>query len=123
MAIKAAKKFNAVIVLKGSMTVTANPDGEVFINPTGNPGMATAGAGDVLSGIIGGLLAQRVDPFQAAAAGAYIHGRSGDILSEEIDESGLLASDIKRVIPFAIASIKTGQRSKLEAMFLSESSD
>jgi NAD(P)H-hydrate epimerase len=123
MAIKAAKRFNAVIVLKGSMTVTANPDGEVFINPTGNPGMATAGAGDVLSGIIGGLLAQRVDPFQAAAAGAYIHGRSGDILSEEIDESGLLASDLKRVIPFAIASIKTGQRSKLEAMFLSESSD
>lgn len=123
MAIKAAKKFNAVIVLKGSMTVIANPEGEVFINPTGNAGMATAGAGDVLSGIIGGLLAQHVEPFQAAAAGAYIHGRSGDILAEEIDESGLVAGDIKRGIPFAIASIKTGQRSTLEAMFLSESSD
>lgn len=123
MAIKAAQKFNAVIVLKGSMTVTANPEGEVFINPTGNAGMATAGAGDVLSGIIGGLLAQHVDPFQAAAAGAYIHGRSGDILAEEIDESGLVAGDIKRGIPFAIASIKNGQRSNLESMFLSESSD
>jgi NAD(P)H-hydrate epimerase len=123
MAIKAAEKFNAVIVLKGSMTVTANPHGEVFINPTGNAGMATAGAGDVLSGIIGGLLAQHVDPFQAAAAGAYIHGRSGDILAEEIDQSGLLASDIKRGIPFAIASIKNGQRSALESMFLSEGTD
>lgn len=123
MAIKAAKKFNAVIVLKGSMSVIANPEGEVFVNPTGNAGMATAGAGDVLSGIIGGLLAQHVEPFQAAAAGAYIHGRSGDILAEEIDESGLVAGDIKRGIPFAIASIKNGQRSTLEAMFLSDSSD
>lgn len=122
-AIEAAKKFNAVVVLKGSMTVTANPDGEVFINPTGNAGMATAGAGDVLSGIIGGLLAQRVEPFQAAAAAAYIHGRAGDILAEEIDESGMVAGDIKRVIPFAITSIKAGQRSALEAMFLSDSSD
>jgi len=122
-AIKAAKKFNAVVVLKGAMTVIANPDGEVFINPTGNPGMATAGAGDVLSGIIGGLLAQRVDAFQAAAAGAYIHGRAGDILAEEIDESGIVAGDLKRVIPFAIESIKAGQRSSLEAMLLSESSD
>lgn len=122
-AIKAARKFNAVVVLKGAMTVTASPDGEVFINPTGNPGMATAGAGDVLSGIIGGLLAQNVDPFQAAAAGAYIHGRAGDVLAQEIDESGIIAGDLKRVIPFAVESIRAGERSDLENMFLTDGSD
>ncbi len=122
-ALKAAEKFNAVVVLKGAMTVIANPDGEVFINPTGNPGMSTAGAGDVLSGIIGGLLAQGVEVFQAAAAGAYIHGRAGDILSEEIAECGIVAGDIQRTIPFAIESIQDDERSDLETMLLSNSAE
>ncbi len=122
-AINAAKKFNCVVVLKGSMSVIANPTGEVFINPTGNPAMATAGAGDVLSGIIGGLLAQRVDPFQAAACGVYIHGRAGDILSQELGESGIVAGDLKRLIPFAVESIRAGDRSNLESMLLTDGSD
>lgn len=122
-AIKAAEKFQCVVVLKGSMSIIANPDREVFINPTGNPGMATAGAGDVLSGIIGGLLAQGVDAFQAAAAGVYIHGRAGDILAEEIAECGIVAGDIQRTIPFAIESIKDDERSELETMLLSNSTD
>ncbi len=122
-AIKAAEKFQCVVVLKGSMSIVANPDREVFINPTGNPGMSTAGAGDVLSGIIGGLLAQGVDAFQAAAAGVYIHGRAGDILAEEIAECGIIAGDIQRTIPFAIESIKDDDRSDLEAMLLSNSTD
>ncbi len=121
--IDAAKKFNCVVVLKGSMSVIANPQGEVFINPTGNPAMATAGAGDVLSGIIGGLLAQKVDPFQAAACGVYIHGRAGDILSQELGQSGIVAGDLKRLIPFAVESIRSGDRSNLETMLLTDGSD
>lgn len=117
-ALKAAEQFQSVVVLKGSMSIIANADGEVFINPTGNPGMSTAGAGDVLSGIIGGLLAQGVDSFQAAAAGVYIHGRAGDILSEEIAECGIVAGDIQRTIPFAIESIQDDDRSELETMLL-----
>ncbi len=113
-AIDAAKKFNAVVVLKGAMTVIANWNEEVFINPTGNPGMATAGAGDVLAGIIGGLLAQKVDPMQAAILGVYIHGRAGDLLSEQLGDAGLLASDILQAIPIAVTSIKNADRSRLE---------
>lgn len=84
------------------------------INPTGNPGMATAGAGDVLAGIIGGLLAQKVDPMQAAILGVYIHGRAGDLLSEQLGDAGLLASDILQAIPIAVTSIKNANRSRLE---------
>ncbi len=122
-ALKAAEKFQSVVVLKGSMTVVANPEGQVFINPTGNPGMSTAGAGDVLSGIIGGLLAQGVESFHAAAAGVYIHGRAGDILAEEIAECGIVAGDIQRTIPFAIESIQDDDRSDLETMLLTNSTD
>ena len=100
------------------MTVIANWNEEVFINPTGNPGMATAGAGDVLAGIIGGLLAQRVDPMQAAILGVYIHGRAGDLLSEQLGDAGLLASDILQAIPIAVTSIKSAERSRLEADIL-----
>ena len=102
--------------------MVASPDQTIFINPTGNPGMATAGCGDVLSGIIGGLLAQRVDPFQAAVAGAYLHGRAGDILAEELGEAGILAGDIQRIIPLALRSVKEGERSSLESNLLEESS-
>lgn len=113
-AIDAAKKFNAIVVLKGAMTVIANWHEEVFINPTGNPGMATAGAGDVLAGIIGGLLAQKVDPMQAAILGTYIHGRAGDLLCEQLGDSGIIASDLQQAIPIAVQSIKNMDRSRLE---------
>lgn len=117
-AIEAAQKYGCTVLLKGAMTVIANSNKEVFINPTGNPGMATAGSGDVLSGIIGGLLAQRTDPFQAAVSGAYIHGRAGDILSDELGQAGIIAGDIQRIIPLAIKSIKEGERSILESNLL-----
>lgn len=122
-ALKAAHKFNCTILLKGAMSVIASPHGEVFINPTGNPGIATAGSGDVLSGIIGGLLAQRVEPFQAAVAGAYIHGRAGDLLADDLGECGLLAGDLQRILPLALQSIKEGERSKLESTLLSDGTD
>lgn len=117
-AIEAAKKFGCTVLLKGAMTVIANSNEEVFINPTGNPGMATAGAGDVLSGIIGGLLAQKTDPFQAAIAGAYIHGRAGDVLADDLGEAGIIAGDIQRVIPLALKSVKEGERSIIESNLL-----
>jgi NAD(P)H-hydrate epimerase len=113
-ALKAAQKFASVVLLKGANTIIADPDGNVFINPTGNAGMAKAGAGDVLSGIIGGLLAQGVEPFDAAAAGAYIHGRAGDLASQMHGQPGVLAGDISICIPEALSTIKGGIASALE---------
>ena len=122
-ALTAAEKFNCTIVLKGAMTVIANPDHEVFINPTGNAGMATAGSGDVLSGTIGGLLAQGVEPFQAAVAGAYLHGRAGDLLAADFGTSGFTAGDILDVIPLAMKSVSECEHSPLESMLFEGSGD
>ncbi|MBX9877002.1 MAG: NAD(P)H-hydrate dehydratase [Candidatus Obscuribacterales bacterium] len=104
-ALKGAKEFDTVVVLKGAHSVIAAQTGEVFINPTGNSGMATAGAGDVLSGIIGGLLAQGLTPLDAAVAGTYIHGLAGDIAQSQIGEVGFLAGDIANAVPHALTSI------------------
>jgi NAD(P)H-hydrate epimerase len=111
---KAAEKFKCVVVLKGARTVVADYEGHVFINPTGNAGMATAGAGDVLSGTIGGLLAQGMEPIDAAVCGVYLHGFAGDLAAHEIGEAGLLAGDISRALPYALSAIKQGQCSDLE---------
>ncbi|HEY9755641.1 MAG TPA: NAD(P)H-hydrate dehydratase [Oculatellaceae cyanobacterium] len=113
-ALKAAGKFNCVVVLKGARTVIADPDQNVFINPTGNPGMATAGSGDVLSGTIGGLLAQGLDPMEAAVCGVYLHGFAGDIAGHDIGEAGIVAGDISLALPFAITAVKSGENSALE---------
>jgi NAD(P)H-hydrate epimerase len=113
----AADKFGAVVVLKGAHTVIAGPDNQLFINVTGDSGMATAGSGDVLSGIIGGLLAQGLEPFEAAVTGVYIHGFAGDIASEEVGETGIVAGDIANAIPFALSAIRSGQRSVWESQF------
>ena len=91
---KKAQAWNTVILLKGSPTLVAAPDGKVYINPTGNSGMATGGVGDVLSGVIGALLGQGVEPIDAAAAGAYIHGMAGDLALEECGIFALSATDI-----------------------------
>ncbi|MCA0312943.1 MAG: NAD(P)H-hydrate dehydratase [Candidatus Melainabacteria bacterium] len=116
-ALEAATRFNAVVVLKGAYTVIAEPGGRVFINPTGNPGMATAGAGDVLSGIIGGLAAQGLDTFDAACAAVYIHGRAGDLAARGEENNPnpiLIASDLISQLPKAMASIVSGEVSYLE---------
>ncbi len=97
-----AKKYRAVVVLKGHRTVVANVDGEVFINETGNPGMASGGCGDVLSGMIAGLLGQRLAPFDAARLGVHLHGLAGDLAADEVGPVGLLASDLLDRIPAAI---------------------
>lgn len=99
---EAARKFGAVVVLKGHRTVVT--DGErTVINPTGNTALAKAGSGDVLAGAIGGFLAQGLTPFDAACAGAYLHGLAGEIASRELTEYGVLASDLSRYLPRAIA--------------------
>jgi NAD(P)H-hydrate epimerase len=100
-AIHYASRWQKVVVLKGAGTVVAAPDGRASINPTGAGNLATAGTGDVLSGIIGGLLAQGSSPWDAAVAGVYLHGVAGDILLAEHGDAGTIASDLFATIPAA----------------------
>mgnify|MGYP001469433880 FL=1 len=100
-----AVKWKVVTVLKGSRTVTAFPDGTIYINPTGNAGMATAGSGDVLSGIIGALAGQGLNLQDAAAVGVYLHGLAGDKAADEKGMHGLIAGDIVNSLPFAIKQL------------------
>jgi NAD(P)H-hydrate epimerase len=79
----AAERAQAVVVAKGFRTVIADPDGEVFINPTGDAGLASGGSGDVLTGTIGAFLAQGLDPVRAAIVGCWLHGRAGELGGEE----------------------------------------
>jgi NAD(P)H-hydrate epimerase len=99
-----AAKYGVTIVLKGAYTVIAGK-GKTFVNPTANPGMASAGVGDVLTGIIASLIGQGVDAFNAAVAGAYIHGMAGNLAVSIKGERGLIASDIIDSIPYTLASI------------------
>lgn len=97
-----AEKYKVYIVLKGSRTVIAHPNGEVFINPTGNPLMASGGMGDVLTGMIAGFLTQGYSPAESSHMGVYLHGAIGDLLKNEKSPVGILASDIIDYIPFII---------------------
>jgi NAD(P)H-hydrate epimerase len=96
---RVAREWNAVVVLKGARTVIAAPDGRTFVNPTGNPGMASGGSGDVLTGIIGGLLAQGLTPLDAACVGAFVHGAAGDDAADGTDGRGLAARDLVERLP------------------------
>lgn len=100
-----ARNFKLISVLKGSRTLITSPDGETFINLTGNSGMATGGSGDVLAGLITSLIGQGNEPFISAAAGAYIHGLSGDIAAREKGEISLTAMDILNFLPAAFMKI------------------
>lgn len=101
--IEVARKFaiehQTILVLKGSPTLVVNYDGKIYLNPTGNNGMATGGSGDVLSGIIGSLLVQGMEPIEAAKCGVYIHGLAGDFAVGEIGERSLIASDMIDFLP------------------------
>lgn len=94
-----ARSTGAVVVLKGARTVVASPDGRVSINPTGNPGMGSGGMGDVLTGVIGGLLAQGLAPWDAARAAVYAHGRAADQLSSLKGPWGYTASEVADTLP------------------------
>lgn len=100
-----AVRHSVGVVLKGAASVMAFPDGSVYINPTGNPGMATGGSGDVLTGIIAGLLAQGFDMKSATLAGTYIHGLTGDIYANENSETSLIAGDLLRTLPASLKRI------------------
>jgi hydroxyethylthiazole kinase-like uncharacterized protein yjeF len=102
---EAARITNCVVVLKGHQTLIASPDGSVNVNPTGNPGMASGGMGDVLGGIIAALLARDGDPFEAACAGVYLHGFAGDLLKEEMGDAGLAANDLAERLPVAMRKL------------------
>ncbi len=103
-ALEFSHKHGIVTLLKDCKTVIANHTGKVFINNTGNPSMAKAGSGDVLSGIIAALAAQGMELFSAAGVGAYIHGKAGDLAAEKIGLYGVLASDITEYIPKALTA-------------------
>jgi hydroxyethylthiazole kinase-like uncharacterized protein yjeF len=100
---QAIEAFRCIVLLKGSRTLIADPKGSLYINTTGNAGMATGGAGDTLTGIIAALLACHLDPIVAAAAGAYLHGLAGDIVAEDHGgKAGLIATDLIEALPRAL---------------------
>ncbi len=103
---KYAKENCVTTVLKGPGTIVADPSGDVRINTTGNNGMATAGSGDVLSGIIAGFLAQGLSPYDAASLGVYLHGAGGDICAEETSKFSLVASDLIAYLPKAFHAVE-----------------
>ncbi len=100
-----ANQHGVTLVLKGAPTVTAYPNANTWINSTGNPGMATAGMGDVLTGIIAGLMAQNMPSEKAAVLGVYLHGLAGDLAAEALGMHGLIAGDVLQAVPQAISSL------------------
>jgi hydroxyethylthiazole kinase-like uncharacterized protein yjeF len=100
-----AAETGAVVALKGARTVVAGPDGEAAVNPTGNPGMASGGTGDVLTGVAGGLLAQGLRPVPALRAAVYLHGLAGDLAAEARGVAGLVAGDVADALPEAIRRV------------------
>jgi NAD(P)H-hydrate epimerase len=104
-----AREHDLIVVLKGYRTLVAAPDGEVWVNPTGNPGMATGGTGDILTGMIAGLIAQHPkEAYNAAVLAVYLHGLAGDIACESLGENCLVATDLLDYLPQAFA--RTRQR-------------
>ena len=93
------------MVLKGAATVIAHPDGSAYINSTGNPGMAAGGMGDVLTGVIAGLITQGYSPESATHAGVYLHGAAADMLAESIGPVGYLAREVMDAIPGEIKKL------------------
>ena len=100
--------YNVILILKGHRTIVASPDGKAYVNKTGNPGMATAGSGDVLTGMAAALLGQGLSGFEAARLGVYLHGLAGDLAAKEKTQAGMLASDIIEKIPEAIKHYSSG---------------
>ncbi|HXE09798.1 MAG TPA: NAD(P)H-hydrate dehydratase [Verrucomicrobiae bacterium] len=96
------KTHHITLVLKGEPTYIAHPDGHIYENSTGNPGLSTAGTGDVLTGVIAGLIAQTIEPAEAAEIGVYLHGLAGDLAAAEKTEPGMIASDVIETLPAAL---------------------
>jgi NAD(P)H-hydrate epimerase len=101
----ASARWQSVVVLKGAGTVVHAGRGPAYVNLTGNPGMATAGSGDILAGLLGGLLAGRMDAFGASKLAVYLHGMAGDIATMDTSETSLTSLDIADAIPRAVAEL------------------
>ena len=97
-----SKKYDVTLIMKGEKTLVFSPDREVYINKSGNPGMATAGSGDVLSGVIASLIGQGLEVEVASELGVYLHGLAGDLAAKDKGEYGLIAGDIVEYLPRAI---------------------
>ena len=106
---KVAQEWHKTIVLKGAYTVVATPDGQSRISPIANPGLASAGTGDVLTGVIAGLLAQSLGPSDAAACGVYLHAEAGEIVKARLGDAGMIASDLLPALPLVIKQLKGDQ--------------
>jgi NAD(P)H-hydrate epimerase len=109
LARKMASEWHKTIVLKGAHTVIAAPDGKSQISHVANAGLASAGTGDVLAGVIAGLLAQGLKLFDAAAAGVYIHGMAGEAVKERLGDAGMIASDLLPELPVVIKQLKASR--------------
>ena len=101
-----AAEWHQTIVLKGAYTVIATTDGRCMVSPFANPGLASAGTGDVLAGVIAGLVAQGLTPFDAASLGVYLHGEAGEMVRNELGDTGMIASDLLRALPVTIKQLK-----------------
>jgi ADP-dependent NAD(P)H-hydrate dehydratase / NAD(P)H-hydrate epimerase len=102
-----AREHELIVVLKGHRTLIAAPDGTVWVNPTGNPGMATGGTGDILTGMVAGLMAQHpTQALEAAALAVYLHGLAGDLAAESVGESSMVATDLLRFLPEAFVQAR-----------------
>jgi NAD(P)H-hydrate epimerase len=102
-----ARDHELILVLKGDRTIVANPEGEAWVNTTGNPGMATGGTGDILTGIVAGMLAQHPKrAFLAVLAAVYLHGLAGDVAEESTGEQSLVATDLITALPEAFRRIR-----------------
>lgn len=109
-----ARRHRVIVVLKGAQTVVAEPDGRVSLNPTGNPALASGGTGDVLTGMIGGLLAQKMAPFDGARLGVYLHGLAADARAAWQGERGLIAGELLEELPEVIRDFASGELPEVE---------
>src|SRR5581483_5908335 len=106
-----AREHGVIVVLKGHRTLVAKPDGEVWVNTTGNPGMATGGTGDILTGMVAGMMAQHKNRVtEAVCAAVYLHGVAGDVACESVGEQSLVATDLVRALPEAMRRVREAAR-------------
>jgi NAD(P)H-hydrate epimerase len=114
LARKFAREHELIVVLKGHRTLVVQPNGEAWVNTTGNPGMATGGTGDILTGMVAGMIAQHPkDAFNAVLAAVHLHGLAGDVMRETVGEHSLVATDLLLGLPEAFQRTQTSAKEKL----------